>query len=378
MYSSTAYQTIPDVWIEHDEKVRSYVWAHRIVRLIHLFLNIGILVTLMVTYKLLDLQQILDAMFSSPFVEWFAYFFIVGMGWKAIGFPFQVAGYIIERKYKLSNQNFVQWLVDDIKGLMVGSVIATCGLFAIWCLDLTSKYWWIWAYLFFVFFSILLAQLAPILLIPIFFKLEPMKEGPLKARLLALCEKFNITVENVYHLGLAEKTEKGNAAFVGLGPTKRVMIGDTLYKKYDPEEVEAVFAHELGHQVNNDLWKGIGVGSVLLFSSMYFAQWLSSSIVFIVFSTSFEEPFGMLLFFVVLSVVRIPMGFFQALFSRSRETLADNFASQELSLGQPLADALEKLTLQNFSYFSPHVLVELFSYTHPAPWRRILALRGAI
>jgi len=224
-------------------------------------------------------------------------------------------------------------------------------------------------------FSIVLAQLAPILLIPIFFKLEPMEDGSLKTRLLNLCQKFKIDVKEVYNLGLGEKTEKGNAAFVGIGKTKRIIIGDTLYKKFPEEEVEAVFAHELGHQVHNDLWKGIGLGAVILFVGFFIAQYLTTGILSSWFQTDISHPFGMFVFFIVLSIVQMPLNIAQTLFSRNRERAADAFAAEKIGLGKPLAGALERLTYQNWGYFKPNEWVEWLTFSHPAPWRRITKLR---
>jgi STE24 endopeptidase len=203
-----------------------------------------------------------------------------------------------------------------------------------------------------------------------------MDSGPLKERLLKMCQDFGVEVKEVYHLGMGEKTEKGNAAFVGLGKTKRIMIGDTLYKKFPPEQVEAVFAHELGHQVHNDLWKGIVLSSAFLFVGFYITQELLKQYVNPYFQTEMIHPFGVLTFFVVFSIVQMPVGLIQSLFSRWRERLADQFAFERIGNGEKLADALERLTYQNRGLFKPNTLIEFFTYSHPAPWRRIHKLRG--
>jgi len=203
-----------------------------------------------------------------------------------------------------------------------------------------------------------------------------MEDSPLKKRLLDLCAKRDVEVKDVYHLGLGEKTEKGNAAFVGLGRTKRILIGDTLYEKFPQEQVEAVFAHELGHQVHNDLWRGLALASVLLILGFYFAQWICHEIIFDIIGTSITRPLGLFWFMIVLSLVQKPMGLFQVLFSRRAEQAADAFAKEEIGVGAQLADALERLTYQNFGCFKPLSWVEFFTYSHPAPWRRILGIRN--
>ncbi|MFM8315913.1 MAG: M48 family metalloprotease, partial [Deltaproteobacteria bacterium] len=141
--------------------------------------------------------------------------------------------------------------------------------------------------------------------------------------------------------------------------------------------VEAVFAHELGHQVHNDLWKGIILSSLFLFVVFYVVQTLLSLYVNPYFQTEMIHPFGVLCFLVVFSLVQIPAGFVQTLFSRWRERLADQFAFERMGTGEKLADSLERLTYQNQGLFKPNKYIEFFTYSHPAPWRRILKLRGA-
>jgi len=175
---------------------------------------------------------------------------------------------------------------------------------------------------------------------------------------------------------MGEKTEKGNAAFVGIGQTKRILIGDTLYNKFPTEEVEAVFAHELGHQVHGDLVKGIAVSSLLLVGVFGAANWLCQELLFLVFKTNEQHPFGVILFFAAASVISIPTGFLQVCFSRALERRADRFAKMKLGSGIMLANALERLTVQNRGLFRPNPIIELFTYSHPAPWRRISYLRA--
>jgi STE24 endopeptidase len=216
---------------------------------------------------------------------------------------------------------------------------------------------------------VLLAQLAP-LLIPLFFKLKPMATSPLKEKLLSLCAGQGVKVEEVFHLGLGEKTEKGNAAFVGLGRTKKILIGDTLYEKYPEEQIEAVFAHELGHQVHNDIWKNIILSGLLTFVVFYVANALCQAWAFTYFDTSIDRPFGLFVFFALFSVCQFPTGLLMTAFSRQRERAADKFADN-LNRSKPLAEALEALTIQNKGLFHPNPIVEFFKYSHPAPWRRI-------
>lgn len=339
-------------------------------------MGLGLLAVFLLTPVGRDLDDRVAQLFTSGYLRYFAFLGVLALTWEALSFPFSLCGYHVERRFGLSKQSLGSWLGDQLKGLALKIVFGAIVLSLVRIsVDNAGSLWWLVCATLFFLFSIALAQLAPVLLIPIFFKMKPMVDGPLKQRLLELCRQFRIQVSEVYHLGLGEKTEKGNAAFMGLGKTKRIVIGDTLYEKYAPEEVEAVFAHELGHQVHNDLWKGLGLSTFLLYFSFWAAQTLAVSWAYPLAQTDITHPFGLLIFFALFSVIQIPLGVLQAAYSRSRERAADRFALNKAGLAASLADALEKLTIQNWGQFRPNPVLEFLTYSHPAPWRRITKLR---
>jgi STE24 endopeptidase len=366
-----------ETWAAHDLKVKPYIWSHRAVNLSKTALGLIVLFWLIFTPFGRSLESYFGGVAGNNFIRWLLYFGVLGFGWVSIGLPFSALHFCIERRFGLSKQSMGSWLGDLVKGLLLGAVIGSITLGILYlCQNIFPRSWWFFAATLLVLFSILLAQLTPVLLIPLFFALKPMEDGSLKTRLLDLCKKFNVEVKDVFHLGLGVKTEKGNAAFVGLGRTKKIMIGDTLYERFSADEVEAVFAHELGHQVNNDLWKGIFIAALLLYISFFASFWISRHWVLPYFGAELIQPFGLFLFLLTLSVVQYPSGILQVIYSRSREWAADHFASDKIGLGKLLADALERLTLQNYSLFKPNVVIEFLTHSHPASWRRISRLRG--
>ncbi|MFM8314002.1 MAG: M48 family metalloprotease [Deltaproteobacteria bacterium] len=369
--------SLPKAWIENDKNIKPYLWSHRVLSIGKGCLTLGLLIWFVVSLRSFVLEIYLEKTLSREFFVWLAYFGIIGAILEVCTFPFSLGHQWVEKTHQLSKQTYLSWFWDKVKGWILGGVLGTLFLGILnACVVYTGDHWWWVTAILFVGVSIILAQLAPVVLIPIFFKLEPMEMSPLKERLLKMCESFGVEVKEVYHLGMGEKTEKGNAAFVGLGKTKRIMIGDTLYKKFPAEEVEAVFAHELGHQVHNDLWKGIILSSSFLFLVFYLTKFLLDSFVHPYFQSDMTHPFGALSFFVVFSLVQMPVGFVQTLFSRWRERMADQFAFERIGSGEKLASALEQLTYQNRGLFKPNKFIEFFTYSHPAPWRRILKLRG--
>lgn len=374
----TISKKIPQIWLDHDRNIRPYLWSHRVLSIGKNILGLGLLIWFVVSLRAFHLEIFLGGKISSPFLIWLAYFGIVSTVWEVCSFPFSITSHWVEKSHHLSKQTYLNWFWDQVKGYLLGAVLGSIFLGVLYgCVIYLGTRWWFGTAALFIGLSIILAQLAPVLLIPIFFKLEPMEGGELKERLLTMCKNFGVEVKEVYQLGMGEKTEKGNAAFVGLGKTKRIMIGDTLYKKFSPEQVEAVFAHELGHQVHNDLWKGMILSSGFLFVGFYLAQKLVANYVHPYFESNMLQPFGALSFFLVFVIVQMPVGIIQAMFSRWRERMADRFAFERIGSGEKLAEALEKLTFQNRGLFKPNPIIEFFTYSHPAPWRRITLLRGS-
>src|SRR5580765_6887358 len=179
---------------------------------------------------------------------------------KVLGIGLDYYAFRLERGYKLSNQRFGSWLWDDIKGFLVGLVL---GSIVVEMLYLTIRQWpqnwWLLAWALFIGLFILLAQLAPVLLFPIFYKFEPLNDEELKRRLIMLGQRAGTHVRDVYRWKLSEKSKKANAALTSLGSTRRIILADTLLDNYSPDEIEAVLAHELGHHVHRHILKSIFV-----------------------------------------------------------------------------------------------------------------------
>src|ERR1700758_4649172 len=193
---------------------------------------------------------------------------------KVLGISLDYYGFRGERAYKLSTQRFGSWLWDDIKGFLVGLVL---GSIVIELLYFTIRQWpqnwWLLAWALFMGLFILLAQLAPVLLFPIFYKFEPLDDEDLKRRLIMLGQRAGTQVRGVYRWKLSEKSKKANAALTGLGNTRRIILADTLLQNYSNDEIEAVLAHELGHHVHKHILKSIGVQAAVTFVGFWAANW---------------------------------------------------------------------------------------------------------
>src|SRR5208282_2476790 len=182
-------------------------------------------------------------------------------------------GFWLEHRYGLSNLTLAGWVKDQLKGLAVGGtlgVLAVEFLYAV--IRHWPEHWWILCAIAFMGFFVLLVNLAPVLIFPIFFKVKPLENPSLTERLLELSRRAGTRVRGVFEWKLSEKSKKANAALMGLGNTRRIILSDTLLEQFQDEEVEAVLAHELGHHVRRHIFQSIVIQGAALFVGLYLMQ----------------------------------------------------------------------------------------------------------
>jgi STE24 endopeptidase len=267
-----------------------------------------------------------------------------------------------------------EWIIDQIKELLLLLIIGGVILEVIYyVLRISPTNWWIWAASFLLFFNVLLANLAPVLLFPLFYKFTPLPDEyqSLKTRLLELAKKSNVKVSDVYQFDMSRKTKAANAALTGLGNTRRIILGDTLLKEFTADEIETVLAHELGHQVHKDIVLGIIIQSLITLIGFYFVSLFMN---WGVHYFGFKEPSdiaAMPLFALILilyGIITMPVS---NAYSRWRERLADEYALKLTHNGQAFASALTRLANQNLADANPEGWVEFLLYSHPALSKRI-------
>src|SRR3954451_15658655 len=293
---------------------------------------------------------------------------------KVLGLWLDYYGFRLERRFQLSNQRLRAWAADEAKGFLVSVVIATIlAELLYFIIRHSAQYWWLVAWISFLGLFILLAQLAPVVLFPIFYKFEPLQNDDLKARLVRLSEKAGTRVRGVYQWKLSEKSKKANAALTGLGNTRRIILADTLLDNYSPEEIEAVLAHELGHHVHKHIFKSILVQAAITFFGFWAANW---TLHYAVDQRRFEElsDFANL---PLLALVSVMLSFLlmPALnaFSRFNERQADRYAFESTESVAPFISSMNKLAEQNLAERTPSKWVEWFFHSHPSISRRLEA-----
>src|SRR5216684_7335512 len=207
------------------------------------------------------------AAFQNYTLAVFLYLVMLMVVGKLLGLGLDFYGFRLEHRFQLSNQRLRAWGWDQVKAFLVGVVLATIVTELLYfIIRQVPQHWWLITWSVFLGLFVLLAQLAPVILFPIFYKFAPLQNEELKSRLVRLSERAGTRIRGVYQWKLSEKSKKANAALTGLGSTRRIILADTLLQDYSADEIESILAHELGHHVHHHMLKGIvvNVGVTLL------------------------------------------------------------------------------------------------------------------
>jgi Zn-dependent protease with chaperone function len=306
------------------------------------------------------------------------YFLALGAAVAIIDAPLSwYGGYALPHRYGLSTQRLGTWLLDGLKSLAISLPIEILAIeFVYLLLALSPNAWWVWTGLAILLFTVVLANLAPILLLPLFYKLTPLPDGDVKQRALALAAQAHTRVRGIYSMNMSAKTTAANAAVMGLGNTRRIVIGDTLLNNYTPDEIEVVVAHELGHQVHRDIPKLIVVQTVTMLGGLYLANLALHAVVgaFPAYQ-GLSDPATMPLVAAVLGIFGLVVLPLSNGFSRIVERHADGYALESTGKVRAFISAMTRLANQNLSELNPHPLVEFFLYNHPSIGNRLAFAR---
>jgi STE24 endopeptidase len=342
-------------------------------------LQILVLGTLLGIYQFSGASAALATGLARRFGEhmWYAtnavYTVVTVFGFAAFMSPFAFySGHVLEHHYGLSNENIGDWLFDFIKSLVIDLLIATILFSVVYALlRWLPGWWWLAAAVFYILFAVVLSTIAPVVIMPLFHKFEPLEEGDLTLAVRSMMEQAGIKVVGVFKWGLEEKTTTANAAFAGFGRTRRIVLGDTLLSGYSQEEILAILAHEIGHYKNRDTLRLMVTSSVLALIGFYIAHhcltWLTAFFgIPAIYDIGAAPIFIFSLF--VFSLVSMP---FANMHSRRREFAADAYAIERMGSPDALVSAFEKLADQNLSNKEPAAWVEFLLHSHPSMARRI-------
>jgi STE24 endopeptidase len=372
----------PQLDYHRQRKAKEYSSIKRRLMLVDLAIGVVYLLAWLLLGWSAALRDWLLTITSSDFLVIAGFLVVFGGLFLLINLPLSYySGFILPHHFGQSTQTLKGWIVDQVKG---GLIAGLFGLLLIQIIYLVLRAapntWWLWAALVILFFNVLLSNLAPVLIAPLFYKFVPLQESraDLVERLTNLARRAHVQVRGVYRFDMSRRTKAANAALFGLGNTRRIILGDTLLDEFEDDEIETILAHELGHHVHKDIPLGIAISTLVNLLGLYLAALgLGAGI----------EAFG---FAGIADVAAMPllaliMGAFglvtmpaENAFSRWRERMADRYALEMTGKNQAFAAAFTRLANQNLSDVDPEPWVEWLLYSHPALEKRIKMARDFI
>jgi STE24 endopeptidase len=278
------------------------------------------------------------------------------------------SGFILPHRFDQSTQTLKDWIIDQIKGMLISAPIGLILLELLYlALRATGNLWWLWAVGGLLVFNVLLSNLAPVLIMPIFNKFVPLGEEhkDLADRLLKLAERAHTKVRGVYKFDMSRRTKSANAALTGIGNTRRIVLGDTLINEFTSDEIETVLAHELGHQVHRDILFLITFGTISTLIGFYLASLAMGWCVNFFGFTNVSDVAAFPALGLILGIYGFLTSPIDNAVSRWRERLADQYALQSTGKNEAFASAFVRLANQNLGEVDPEKWVVFIFYSHP-------------
>lgn len=325
----------------------------------------------------------LAARWGSPGSIWNHALFVIAAGalLSLPSLPFEWwEQFRIEQRFGFNKSTAGLWVMDKVKGAILGFVI---GFPLLWALLAVVKWagasWWLWGFALIFGFQLLMLVLYPKLILPLFNKLTPLPEGELRDRLMALGDRTGFRAKTIEVIDGSKRSGHSNAYFTGFGRFRRIVLFDTLIAQLTPEELEAVLAHEIGHYRRGHIPKMIAMSAVSLLAGFGAIAWLAQS-------PWFNQSFGfppnqmapsLLLFALLSGLVTFWFSPLANMLMRRYEYQADAFARDAMKSAAPMIGALRKLAQKNLTNLTPHPIFSAFFYSHPTIVERERALDNA-
>lgn len=370
----------PSDAVQRQPTARRYHSQKRVLSLIRAILGAALTLALVSTGLSKALENVASAVSANSYVTLIGFLLLFGILEGLVTFPVRfLSAFVLEHRFRLSNQSLGAWLWESLKGSLVGAAIGlplALGFYA--SLAKFGSLWWapVGGLVFLV--SVVLARIAPTLIFPLFYRFEPVKDTRLRDRLLALGEKAGVSIEGVFVFNMSKTTKKANAAFMGIGRSKRIILGDTLVANFTDEEIETVFAHELGHYKLRHLWIMLLVGFLNTFLGLAACAWAYDALLPIFGFAGRTSIAGLPLLGLLLSAYSLATLPLTNMLSRAHERAADRYAVRLTDRPHAFVHALRKLALVNLAELDPPRLIEFLFHSHPSLQRRIQAVEGSI
>jgi STE24 endopeptidase len=359
-----------------EARAKGYHRRQLALSLIELALAASYLLVLIETGAAVALRDSLARWTTRWWLQLAAALLVLAGGYRLLTLPLAWLGrYWLPRRYGLLHQPFGRWLLDAGKAALLGAGLGLLATLTVYGLMRLTPWWWLWSAAAFLTGYALLALIAPIWLVPLFYRLTPLPDGPLKTRLLALADRVGVPVTGIWAVDQSRKSRTANAAVTGLGRTRRILVFDTLLSEFTPDEIEAVVVHELAHQLHGDVRRGLLVQGGLTLVTFWVADGalrLGARLLGLDGSADIAglPLFGLVLLAVSLAALPMANGW-----SRHVERQADRFALETIPDPGAFIGAMERLAALNLAERDPHPLEEFLFYSHPSIGRRVAYAR---
>ena len=301
----------------------------------------------------------------------------LALGWELISFTFVFyRGFLLDRKYGLSDEPLSTWLGDHGKALALGLLLTVASAVGVYAsIRVSPGWWWLIATGLFAGFAIVVSRVAPIWLMPLFYQFRPLDRESLRERLLSLSARAGVAVLGAFEWGLGEKTSRANAALVGAGRTRRILVSDTLLKDYSDDEIEVILAHELAHHVHHDIWSALAVETILVGAALAAAHVALTRGANALGVAGPGDLAALPILILAAGAVSLLLAPLSNAWSRHNERRADRFALTLTGRTAAFISAMKRLGAQNLAEQRPSTLVYAFFYTHPTIDERIASAR---
>jgi STE24 endopeptidase len=365
--------------VANEDKAARYHRLQRRAAIVSTLLTAFVLALLLVTGVSAGIRDRVTAWVGTSFVLLvLGYVLILGLLLEAVQLPLAFyRGVTLERRYGLSTQTTARWWIDHVKAGMIAMVFATtAALIALSLIRWDAERWWIAAAIVFTVILVLLAQLAPVLLLPLFYEITPLTRAELRDRLLALAEKAGTHIAGVFEWRLSDRTKKANAALAGIGRTRRILLSDTLLTEHSDDEIEVILAHELAHHVYRDIWSAILLETVLIALGCFVADRVLGVFAASAGLTGKGDVAGLPLLVLALAGVSLALMPIANALSRAHERRADRYALKMTGNAPAFITAMKRLAAQNLAEEEPSRIVQILFHTHPPIAARIAAAKA--
>lgn len=362
----------------NEDKATRYHRLQRRASILAAVLTAFVLTALLLTGASVEMRDLVGAWLGPSFVlTVLGYVVMLGLLLELVQLPLAFyRGVTLERRYGLSTQTTARWWIDHIKAGVISLAFAFLG--AVIVLSLIrwdGERWWISAAIIFSVILVLIAQLAPVLLLPLFYDITPLGRDDLRDRLLALANKAGTRIAGVFEWRLSDRTRKANAALAGIGRTRRILLSDTLLAEHSDDEIEVILAHELAHHVYRDLWSAILVETVLIALGCFAADRVLSGFAARAGLAGKGDVAGLPLLVLTLGAVSLALMPIANALSRAHERRADRYALRMTGNAPAFITAMKRLAAQNLAEEEPSRLVQVLFHTHPPITARIASAR---